>query len=118
LVVSQVVSEVGSGMNGHRGKLSRIVSDPSATVIVVGHGDRLTWFGFGHLAASLAASGRRIVVLEEAETTDDLVHDVTEVLTSLCARRCGPRPASGRAAGAAAVAAGRAGDEKAGRAAG
>jgi len=36
------------------------LSDPAATVLVVEHRDRLT--GFGCLAASLAACGRRIVV--------------------------------------------------------
>lgn len=35
LVVAQVVSEVGSGMNGHCRKLTRILSDPAGTVIVV-----------------------------------------------------------------------------------
>jgi putative resolvase len=108
LVVAQVISEVGSGMNGHRRKLTRILSDPAVTVIVVEHRDRLTRFGFEHLAASLTACGRRIVVLDEAETTDDLVRDVTEVLTSLCARLYVRRPASRRAARAVAVAAGRA----------
>jgi putative resolvase len=111
LAVSLIVSEVGSGVNGHRRKLTRVLSDPSATVIVVEHRDRLTRFGFEHLAASLAASGRRIVVLDEAETTDDLVRDVTEVLTSLCARLYGRRSASRRAAKAVAVATGRAGGE-------
>lgn len=109
--VSQVVTEVGSGMNGHRRKLTRLLSDLSATVIVVEHRDRLTRFGFEHLAAA----GRRIVVLDETETTDDLVRDVTEVLTSLCARLYGRRSASRRAARAVAVATGRAGDEEAGR---
>jgi putative resolvase len=71
--------------------------------------------GFEHLAASLAAAGRRIVVLDETETTDDLVRDVTGVLTRLCARRYGRRLASRRAARAGAVATGRAGDEEAGR---
>ena len=115
LAVSQVVTEVGSGMNGRRRKLTRLLSDPSATVIVVEHRDRLTRFGFEHLAVSLAAAGRRIVVLDETETTDDLVRDVTEVLTSLCARLYGRRSASRRAARAVAVATGRAGDEEAGR---
>jgi putative resolvase len=115
LAVSQVVTEAGSGMDGHRRKLTRLLSDLSATVIVVEHRDRLTRFGFEHLAASLAAAGRRIVVLDETETTDDLVRDVTEVLTSLCARLYGRRSASGRAARAVAVATGRAGDEEAGR---
>lgn len=35
--VGQVVSEVGSGLNGKRAKLSRILSDHSASVIVVEH---------------------------------------------------------------------------------
>lgn len=39
----------------------------------------------------------------------------TEVLTSLCARRYGRRPASRRAARAVAVATGRAGEQEAGR---
>jgi putative resolvase len=75
LAVSQVVTEAGSGMDGHRRKLTRLLSDLSATVIVGEHRDRLTRFGFEHLAASLAAAGRRIVVLDETETTDDLVRD-------------------------------------------
>jgi putative resolvase len=106
LAVDQVVSEIGSGMNGHRRKLTRVLSDVTAGVIVVEHRDRLTRFGFEHLAASLAVSGRRIVVLDETETTDDLVRDVTEVLTSLCARLYGRGSASRRAAKAVEVATG------------
>jgi len=103
LAVGQVVSEIGSGMNGHRRKLTKLLSDPAATVIVVEHRDRLTRFGFEHLQASLAACGRRIVVLDDAQTADDLVRDVTEVLTSLCARSYGRRSASRRAAKAVAM---------------
>ena len=103
LAVGQVVSEIGSGMNGHRRKLTKLLSDPAATVIVVEHRDRLTRFGFEHLQASLAACGRRIVVLDDAQTADDLVRDVTEVLTSLCARLYGRRSASRRAAKAVAM---------------
>lgn len=104
LSVDQVVTEIGSGMNGHRRKLTRILSDPAVSVLVVEHRDRLTRFGFEHLSASLSACGRRIVVLDEAETSDDLVRDMTEVLTSLCARLYGRRSASRRAAKAVAVA--------------
>ena len=39
--VGQLVAEVGSGLTGKRPKLARILSDPSATVIVVEHRDRL-----------------------------------------------------------------------------
>jgi putative resolvase len=106
LAVSRVVSEVGSGMNGHRRTLTRILSDPAVTVIVVEHRDRLTRFGFEYLAASMSVCGRRMVVLEDSETTSDLVGDVTVVLTSLCARLYGQRSASRWAAKAVAVATG------------
>jgi putative resolvase len=104
LPVGRVVSEVGSGMNGHRRKLTKLLSDPAVTVIVVEHCDRITRFGFEHLAASMSACGRRIVMLDATETSDDVVRDVTEVLTSLCARLYGRRSASRRAAKAVAVA--------------
>jgi putative resolvase len=91
-------------MNGHRRKLTELLSDPAVTVIVVEHRERLTRFGFEHLAASMSACGRRIVVLDATETSDDVVRDVTEVLTSLCARLYGRRSASRRAAKAVAVA--------------
>ena len=39
-----------------------------------------------------------MVVGDDSETDDDLVRDVTEVLTSLCARLYGKRSARARAA--------------------
>ncbi len=68
LAVGRVVSEVGSGVDGHRRELSKLLSDPSVTVIVVEHRDRLTRFGFEYVAASLASCGRRIVVLDAGES--------------------------------------------------
>jgi putative resolvase len=95
--VAEVVREVGSGLNGKRPKLRRVLSDPSATVVVVEHRDRLARFGGDHLEAALAAQGRRIVVADEGETADDLVRDMIEVLTSMCARLYGRRGARNRA---------------------
>jgi putative resolvase len=97
LTVAQVVAEVGAGLNGRRAKLRRLLADPQATTIVVEHRDRLARFGVEYLAAALAAQGRRIVVVEEGETTDDLVRDMVEVLTSFCARLYGRRGARNRA---------------------
>ena len=45
-----------------------------------------------------AASGRRLLVADPAEADDDLVPDVTEILTSVCARLYGARAAANRAA--------------------
>jgi putative resolvase len=95
--VGQVVGEVGSGLDGKRPTLARILSDPSATVIVVGHRDRLARFGTEHLAAVLAGRGRRIVVVDDAESTDDLVREMIEVLSGMCARLYGRRGARNRA---------------------
>lgn len=97
LTVWQVVTEVGSGLNGKRPKLGRVLSDPDAKVIVVEHRDRLARFGVEHLEAVLSAQGRRIVVADPGETTDDLVRDMIEVLTSMCARLYGRRGARNRA---------------------
>lgn len=73
------------------------MSDPDARVIVVEHRDRLARFGVEHLEAALSAQGQRIVVIDPGETTDDLVRDMIEVLTSMCARLYGRRGARNRA---------------------
>jgi putative resolvase len=96
-MVSMAVTEVGSGLNGKRPKLRRILSDPSASVVIVEHRDRLARFGTEHLEAALAAHGRKVVVADPGETSDDLVRDMTGVLTSMCARLYGRRGARNRA---------------------
>ena len=111
LPVAEVVTEVGSGLNERRRKLHRVLSDPQAAVIVVERRDRLAPFGVEHLEAVLSASGRRLVVLDPAdpaESVDDLARDITEALTSMCARLYGRRAAKNRAARAMAVATGEA----------
>jgi putative resolvase len=66
-------------------------------VIVVEHRDPLARFGVQHLQAALAAQGRRIVVVDVGESTDRLVRDMIEVLTSMCARLYGRDGARNRA---------------------
>ncbi|MGH9059004.1 MAG: IS607 family transposase [Acidimicrobiales bacterium] len=97
MTVDEVVTEVGSGMNGKRRKLSRVLSDASVATIVVEHRDRLARFGIEHLEAALSAQGRRVAVVDDGEVDDDLVRDMTEVLTSFCARLYGRRGARNRA---------------------
>jgi len=97
VAVAEVVTEVGSGLNGKRPKLKRLLADPQATVIMVEHRDRLARFGVEHLEAALSAQGRRLVVVDPGETDDDLVGDMIEVLTGFCARLHGRRGARNRA---------------------
>jgi putative resolvase len=99
-----VVSEVGSGLNGHGTKLLGLRRDPSRGAMVVEHRDRLAGFGVGYLDAALAGPGRRVEVVEETEVTDDVGRDMVEVLTGFCARRYGRRSATRRAESALAAA--------------
>lgn len=104
LSVVRAVAEVGSGLNGHRPKLLRLLCDPKVNAIVVEHRDRLARFGSEYIEAALAASGRTLMVVDSAEMQDDLVRDMIDVLTSFCARLYGRRSAKHRAAqGVAAV---------------
>ena len=95
--VDEVVTEVGSAVNGKRRRFARLLADPTATTIVVEHSDRLARFGVEYLEAALAAQGRRVLVVETGEMDDDLVADMTEVLTSFCARLYGRWGARNRA---------------------
>ena len=97
LTVSQVVTETGSALNGKRRKFLRLLADPSVGVIVVEHRDRFARFGAEYVQAALAASNRRLLVVDDTELDDDLVRDMTEILTSMCARLYGRRSAQNRA---------------------
>ena len=100
----EVVKEIGSGLNGNRRQLRRIVGDPTVGMIIVEHRERLCRFGFEYVEAALAGRGARVLVVEDGEVEDDLVRDVTEVMTSLCARLYGRRSARRRAERAVAAA--------------
>ena len=98
LAVDRVVTEVGSALNGHRRKFLALLGDPSVSVIAVEHRDRFARFGAEYVEAALAAQGRRLLVADPSQADDDLVRDVTEILTCLCARLYGRRAAANRAA--------------------
>jgi putative resolvase len=105
LIVIRSVSEIGSGLNGHRAKVLRLLADPTVRTIVVEHRDRLARFGCEYIEAALAASGRKLVVVDQSEKNDDLLPDMVDVLAAFCARLYGRRGAKGRAAKAVAAAA-------------
>ena len=94
--IDRTVTEIGSGRGGRR----TLLGDPKVSMIVVEHRDRLARFGVEYLEAALAAHGRTVVVLDDAELPDDLARDLTGVLTCMCARLHGRRSASRRAAAA------------------
>jgi len=97
LAVVRVEAEVGSGVDGSRAKVRRLLADPAVTVVAVEHRDRLGRMNTELVEAALSAHNRRLVVLDDSEVTDDLVCDMVEVLTWFCARLYGRRSARNRA---------------------
>ena len=53
LPIVDAVKEVGSGLNGPRKGMMRLLRNPAAQTIVVEHRDRLMSFGFEYLEAAL-----------------------------------------------------------------
>ncbi len=97
IALDRVVSEVASGLNDRRPKLRRLLSDPKVGAILVEHRDRLARFGVDMVEAMLEARGGRLLVVKVKEVEDDLVRDMTEILTCFCARLYGRRSAANRA---------------------
>lgn len=97
LIVVDVADEIGSGLNGRRKKLVRILSDPSVGTILVEHRDRLARFGVEYIEAALLSQGRSIIVADETEETADIWADFIDLVTSMCARIYGKRGARNRA---------------------
>lgn len=97
LPVDLSIKEIGSGLNGKRPKLLKLLSNPEIDTIVVEHKDRLMRFGFEYIESSLKARGAKVFVVDESELQDDLVQDMISILTSFCTRLYGRRSAKNRA---------------------
>jgi putative resolvase len=92
--VHKVVKEVGSGINDGRKKLLALLADPTVTIIVVEHKDRLTRFGFKYIETLLAVQGRFIEVVNLAENPlEDLIADLVSIIYSFSSRLYGQRRA-------------------------
>lgn len=88
-IVSEIVKEVGSGLNDTRKGLARLIADPTVERIVVEHKDRLTRFGFNYIKTLF--QGEIVVINEATEDRDDLMGDFVSIITSFCARLYGLR---------------------------
>ena len=75
-----------------------MLADTEVTTIVVEHRDRLMRFGTDCIEAAMAASGRKLIVVNDGEMNDDLVEDMIAAMTSFCARLLYGRRSAGRRA--------------------
>ena len=84
-------------MNGGRPKARRLPAGPSVGAVAAGHRGRPGRVNTELVEAALPAHGRRLAVPGPAGAEDGLVRDMTEILTSFCARLYGRRPTRNRA---------------------
>lgn len=96
--VSKEVSEIASGLNDHRPKLSKLLTDPTIGTLIVEHRDRLTRFGYEYIRQLLETQGRHLEVLFPSDTENELVDDFVAVITSMAARIYGQRSSRQKAA--------------------
>ncbi len=90
--ISQVVTEIGSGLNDKRPKLEKILLDRSINLIIVEHKDRLARFGLNYIEKLLEIDGRKIEFINPTENErDDLMEDFVSIITSFTARLYGQR---------------------------
>ena len=73
------------------------MTDPTIGIIVVEHRDRLTRFGFNYIVELLKLQNRRIEVIFENDTENELVETIVAVITSMAARIYGRRNSKLRA---------------------
>lgn len=95
--VSKEVTEIASGLNDQRAKLEKLLADTSIGTIVVENRDRLTRFGSHYIETLLEAQGRRVEMIFQSDTGDELGDDFVEVITSMSARIYGRRQSRRRA---------------------
>lgn len=90
--IAKIVTEIGSGLNDKRPKLESILTDPSITVIIVEHKDRLARFGVNYIEKLLHLQGRTIEIINPpTNDQDDLMQDFISIVTSFCSRIYGKR---------------------------
>ncbi len=95
--VAKEVVEIASGLNEKRPKLEKLLADTSIGTIIVENRDRLTRFGSHYIETLLEAQGRRVEMIFESDTGDELVDDFVSVITSMAARIYGRRQSKRRA---------------------
>lgn len=88
-VLVDSVSEVGSGLNDGRPELTELLYRTDYDLLVVEHKDRLVRFGFKYLEIIASLQNFKIVIVnpvEDTEGEEDLLQDLSSIVTSMCVR--------------------------------
>ncbi len=88
--IIHVVKEVGSGVKDTRPKLIELLRKKDYRILLVGHKDRLTRFGFNYIKLLFEEQGKTIEIVNGVEDEkEDLIKDFVSVIYSstLCKQR-------------------------------
>ena len=69
----EIVTEIGSGANGTRKKLNKLLADPTVGTIIVEHRDRFARTNMNLVESALRAQGRRVIVTDDVEKAMELI---------------------------------------------
>ncbi len=95
--ITEVLKDIGSGLNTQRKgllKLFKLIESRSIDAVLITYKDRLTRFGFEYLEEFFNAMGVRIEVIfgeESKDLTQELVGDLTTIITSFAGKIYGMR---------------------------
>ena len=90
--VSELIKEVGSGVNDARPKLLKALQEGKATKLVVEHKDRLTRFGFNFINELCKKFNCEVVIINNVnDKKEDIIQDFVSIITSFCSKIYGQR---------------------------
>ena len=95
--VTQVVTELASGLNESRPTFLKLLTDACIGVSVVEQRDRATRLGLSYIEHLMQMQGRRLEVIFPSDRDYDLVDDFISVMTSMASRIYGRRTSKRRA---------------------
>ena len=97
LTIVKTVAEIGSGINDHRPKLIKLLSDNNFDLILVENKDRLTRFGFNYLKTLLNTQGKDVLVVNNSDDDKtDIINDLVSIIYTFSARIYGLRRAKNK----------------------
>lgn len=98
--ITREESEIASGMNEDRKKLTKLLDDDSWNVLIVEYKDRLARFGTTWIEKIAHNKGQEIIYVNTTTGGDEesLVEDITAVLSSFIGRLYGKRGSAQKAA--------------------
>lgn len=93
ITIDETIEEIGSGFNGNRKKLQKLLARDDVKSIVIEHQDRLIRTNFQLLNSLLEHNDTTVICVNERNEDTDLMQEVMDFFVSACGRFYGQRVA-------------------------